>query len=240
MKQTLKRYFYIFEMSDLVTLEGREHHHLANVVRSKVGEHVILFNGDNYDYEYQITAITRDSATLRYAGRAKNKANPTAHVSVFLGLIKPDNLGLVVEKLNELGVGNLYLFTTERTNTNAKSVNVDKLQMIANQSCKQCGRSTPLLVKPIITFEKMLVGTKHFDQVFYADRGERRDKLFLQTLDKDQNVAIIIGPEGGMSLEENLAITQNAEPITLGTRTLRSETAAIVASTIVLHKLGEI
>ena len=243
MKFAQKRFFYPHNPADRVELEGPEHHHLTHVLRAKVGERVMLFTGDEFDYNYEIDAIMRDKTVLRYLDLTKNRANPTANLTVFQGSIKHDNLSLIVEKLNEIGATNLVIFTTDHSNTPAKSINVDKLQAIANQSCKQCGRSIPLRIHPVIRFDQMLSALTNFDQVYYADRGEKRTKLSsnpASEMGEASKTALVIGPEGGFSIEENLALIERSTSITLGSRTLRSETACLVAAALVLNKLGEI
>jgi len=85
----------------------------------------------------------------------------------------------------------------------------------------------------------MIDEVSRFPVAFYADRGETKKRVDGST-STAKRVALIIGPEGGFNLCENAEIVKAATPITLGKRTLRSETAAIVASTIVLYFMGEI
>ena len=223
-----------------IVLDGVEHHHLANVVRCRVDEKIILVNGDLFDYKYTIEDINRDETVLRFVSRSKNKANPQTKLVVFQALIKLDNLALIVEKLNELGVSEFVPFVSRNSNQPERSVNVSKLQTIANQSCKQCGRSVPMKIHEIYDFDEVLAEIPKFDRAFYADRGEKARGIELQDLQNTSYNAIIIGPEGGLTLEESLAVADLATPVTLGKRTLRAETAAISASTITLHYLGEI
>jgi 16S rRNA (uracil1498-N3)-methyltransferase len=171
----------------------------------------------------------------------KNHQNPIKKLVVFVGLIKLDNLALIVEKLNELGAYAIVPFTSANSNVPKRGVSTDRLETIAIQSCKQCTRSTPLKIVEPVSFDEMIRDFEKFDIVLYADRGEHSVHIsnvdFFKTA---EHVAVIIGPEGGLTLEENLALTELATPITLGKRKLRSETAAIAASALILSKLGEI
>ncbi|MCL2756252.1 MAG: 16S rRNA (uracil(1498)-N(3))-methyltransferase [Firmicutes bacterium] len=236
----MKRFFVSQILGNDFELTGSEHHHLAFVMRAKPGDKIILCNGDNCDYKYTIVKITRDEATLAFDSKSKNKQNPKNKLVVFIGLIKLDNLALIVEKLNELGASELVPFTSSNSNIAAKNVNIEKLNSIAKQSCKQCGRSIPLKVHEPITFKEMLNEITSFDNTFYADRGEKQDRITREKTQGSSYNALVIGPEGGFTLEENLVITEVATPITLGSRTLRSETAAIAATTLILSKMGEI
>jgi len=238
----MKRFITTQSLGNDIKLTGPEHHHLAFVVRSKVGDNVILTNGDTNDYKYNIVKITRDETILAFDSKSKNKQNPKKSLVVFNGLIKPDNLAWIVEKLNELGVSEFVPFIC--ANSNIKSSNFEKLQEklqeIARQSCKQCGRSIPMKVHHPIKFAEMIHEMPNFENAFYADRGEKRAKVTKAHIEDSSYNALIIGPEGGFTMDENLAITEVAMPFTLGARTLRSETAAVTASAILLHKMGEI
>jgi len=235
----MRRFYINQDLGFDVAMEGGEHNHLANVLRMKVGDMVVLFCGDEYDYTYEITYVTRDYTNLRFVSRAKNIANPAVNLVVFLGVIKLDNLSLVVEKLNELGVGELVPFVCANSNIPAKAINTEKLEIVAKQSCKQCGRSIPLKVHHTLRFNEMLDKMSKFDMAFYADRGEKFDRVYFSEVQNANHVAVIIGPEGGFTIDESSAVTQLARPVTLGSRTLRSETAAMAASTILLSMMGE-
>jgi len=234
----MKRFITSCRLGECIKLTGSEHHHLAHVVRVRVGDNVIMTNGDAFDYKYNIVSITRDCATLEFISKIKNKQNPKKNLTVFIGLIKPENLAWVVEKLNEIGASELVPFVC--ANSNTRSINIEKLREISRQSCKQCGRSVPLQIHDTISFRQMLHEIPNFDNAFYADRGEKRDRISLSQISNSDYNALIIGTEGGFTLEENLAVTDVATPFTLGARTLRSETAAIVASTLILNLMGEI
>ncbi|MCL2846120.1 MAG: 16S rRNA (uracil(1498)-N(3))-methyltransferase [Firmicutes bacterium] len=239
MNQNYKRFFSETTHKRAVLSDG-EHHHLAHVLRMRIGDRIVLFNGDDFDYHYQIDEIARDHTKLTLVEMVRNRVNPTIRVAVFVGLIRSDNLHIIVEKLNEIGATDLFLFTSNRTNVRTASVNIEKLQSIATQSCKQCGRSTPTTVHAPLTFDQMIQTLDGFQKVYYADRAEKRDKIQQRKMTTSESVALVIGPEGGMDMDENLALAAVAEPVTLGPRTLRSETATIVATTIIMNKLGQL
>ena len=223
-----------------VTLDGQEHHHLANVRRCKPDEVVVLFCGDEYDYKYRISNILRDETRLEFISREKNKRNPKVGLTVYIGLIRTDNLSWVIEKLSEIGATELVPFKCARSNVPTELVNISRLQTIAEQSCKQSGRSIPLRVLPVLGFNEMISSLDGFDEVYYADRGEKRKKISQVEKKGHGHVCLVLGPEGGFNMDENMEIAMRATPITLGARTLRSETAAIVATALILSELGEI
>jgi len=208
-----------------LVLNGAEHNHLANVLRLRVGEEVIIICGDEFDYRYEIISITKSQSNIRLIKKSPNKYNPEKNLTVYMGIIKHDNLALAVEKLNEIGVTEVVLFKS--VNPQNIPVKIEKLQATANQSCRQCGRSIPLKVRGVIGFAELPSGA------VFADEKEKSQKI--------QNAnAIIIGPEGGFTDSEREQLRKIATPVSLGSRILRSETAAIAGATLMLSKLGEI
>ena len=222
-----ERRFYVTQQGlgkDLV-LSGTEHNHLANVLRLRVGEEVIIVCGDEFDYLYEIVSITKSQTNLSLAKKRLNTYNPKKAVTVHIGVIKHDNLALAVEKLNEIGVTEVVLFKSARCQNTP--VKLDKLQSVANQSCKQCGRSVPLKISGVIGFDKLPKGA------LFADEKEKTSKFPTAN-------TIIIGPEGGFTDSEREQLRKTGTPISLGARILRTETAAIVGATMLLSKMGEL
>jgi len=219
-------------------LMGKEHNHLAHVLRMKVGDKVILTCNDPYDYLYSIKVISKNETQLEFISKSLNEFNPTTNVNVFMGLIKLDKLQFVVEKLNELGVTNLYLFTSTHSNISSKDISLDKLNSYAIQSSKQCCRSISLRVHPVVSFEEMVVKIKEHDvRLFCSERGGKHIITSLQRL--DGMTCLIIGPEGGFSNNEHDILGKTATPVTLSKRILRTETAVIAVTAIVQNHLEE-
>ena len=128
-----------------------------------------------------------------------------------------------------------------------KSVNVEKLQTIAEQSCKQCGRSIPLSVS--ITNKQPAEVFDGFNHVFFADETMSGDDVTLESKlapaiqpDKTARYAIVVGAEGGFTEKEREKITaeKNIVSVSLGRRILRAETAVISLAAVVLAKMGEL
>ena len=218
---------------DLVLVDS-EHNHLANVLRLKTGDQIIAVCGDEFDYSYQINKITKQSTELKYLGAQKNMYNPKVKLTVYMGVIKHENLAVAVQKLNEIGVCEIVLFKS--SNCQNIPAKIEKLRTVAEQSCKQCGRSIPLNVRGVLDFEQMIKELP--SGAVFCDEIEITSSISSPCKDVP---AIIIGPEGGFTQTERGQVRSGgAVSVSLGKRILRAETAAIVASSIVLSKLGEI
>ena len=219
----MKRFFVSTALGGDFVLVGQEHNHLANVARCQLSELVVCINGDLFDYTYRIEKISRSGTNLGFISKTKNSCNPTERSTVFQSVIKPDNMAWVVEKLNELGVIDFIPFTSRNSNHN---VNIEKLQLIANQSCKQCGRSVPIKVHPTLTFDEVVRNLLNYDSVYLADINGGKIK------DVGKNPAIIVGPEGGLTDDEKEQL--NITRVSLGPRILRAETAAIAMTVMIM------
>jgi len=231
----MKRFFFRTPLGRDFKLTGMEQNHLANVVRSRAGEEIIVCCGDEFDYKYQIVDIKKHETALKFIEKAPNLCNPCTDLTVFLALIKPDCLSIAVQKLNEIGVTDLVLFNAEYCNV--PKVNLEKLSIMAEQSCKQCGRSIPMRVKQS---RDIYTDLKSFDAIYLADENQKTNPI---KPNKTQGkTAVIIGPEGGFSAKEHeiWCNMSNILHIGLGSRILRAETASIVAATLILKNMGEI
>lgn len=234
------RRFYVTNKQGLgkdLVLRDAEHNHLANVLRSKVGDEIIIVCGDEYDYYYHIKSIAKSQTALDFIGKKANIYNPKKNLTVYIGIIKHDNLALVVEKLNEIGASRVVLFKSAHCQN--IPVKIDKLRTIAQQSCKQCGRSIPLTIGGVLTIDELLKEVSE-NTVFADEKADPTNTESITNLCGESSSAIIIGPEGGFTDAECASLRKAAKPITLGRRILRAETAAIIGASLLLSKMGEL
>ena len=235
----LKRYYInqSFKENDIVILDDEEFHHLKNVMRSREGEHVILFNGTPVDALGKIVKINKNNAEIKILEIKENLAEPTINLTLFQAVCKGDKLSLITQKTTELGVNNICVFYSKFTDIKDKTSKLDKLERVSINASKQCGRSSIIDVEGVISFEEMLEKTKSCDKVFCAYENAQDISLFssLCKNSKYKNIGLIIGAEGGFSEDEiKLIEKNNIEIVTLGKRILRTETAAIVGCSTLL------
>ena len=171
----MKRFFVNKEIqvNSSVEIEGIEHNHIKNVMRMSVGDDIVLVCGDNYDYFATITSMSKGSTIVLVKDKSINEYNPRNNVTVFQALVKSDNMSLIVQKLNELGVSDFIPFESEFVTSKDKFGKTSKLQEIANQSVKQCKRSIPMKVHDIVPFKKVYEMVKDYDMVIFANECEK-------------------------------------------------------------------
>lgn len=235
--------FFVNEVnSNKIQLTGDEHNHLKNVIRLTVGDKVKVVCGDDFNYFCEITEINKNNSVLTVEEKVLNTANPKTNLTCYMALIKNDNLSLIVQKLTELGCSTFVPFESRYTVNKDKGAKADKLSVITQQSLKQCGRSKPMTVLPtqkLLNLKDML--SKH-DLIIFANETEKSLSLN-EALNKNnsaKNIAIIIGCEGGFEHTEiDYLINNGAVSVSLGSRILRAETAAIMLSSIILNHFKE-
>lgn len=233
---------FILDENDKNLITGKEHNHLKNVLRLKVGDEIIGTRYDEYDYICKITSIERNQTWVDILDKVKNENNPIKHVTVFQAYTKSDNMNLIIQKLTELGISDIIPFTSQFVTAKDKMGKRDKMQEISNQSIKQCGRSIPVYVHDGISFDKMCEMVSDYEIVVFANEKEVRllKDVFADKFACD-NVAIVVGSEGGFSDDEiHKLITAGAKSVSLGKRILRSETASIALSALTLFEVGEL
>ncbi len=238
----LKRFFASAEDFDgrYITLEGEEFEHMTKVLRHKVGFKIIVSLNDGKDYYCTIVEISKTYAKAEVDEIIDNECKSTASVTLFQALPKGDKLDIIIQKCVELGVEDIIPFKSRFTNES--KYNVNRARRIALEACKQCGRARKANVGELVDFEEMIERLSYYDVVILpyenAKVGSMRDVV---GLGEGKKIALIIGSEGGFSSDEvKLAEEKNAQVISLGKRILRCETAAIIASALIMYELGDL
>lgn len=218
-------------------IEGEELHHLSKVLRKKVGEMIFVVDGNEHAYKVVIRTISRSTVECEIEETLYRWNEAHIEVKLAVALLKnPSRFDFLVEKCTELGVREFIPVRTERTI--ASKVHLDRLQKIALSAMKQCGRSFLPPVHPPMDFLVALTHLKGCEGKFIThektgdDNGAWRRKEVGGEL---KSIGILVGPEGGFTDEEiQSAIASGFTMISLGTRRLRSETAAVAVASLFL------
>jgi 16S rRNA (uracil1498-N3)-methyltransferase len=198
----------------------------TKVLRYDSGDSVILFNGDGFDYTYTITDISRKACNLRVIKTSASYI-PQHKSYLFLASIKKDLFELTTEKAVELGVTDIIPISTDRTGK--KNLDYRRLELTIKEAIEQSGRGDiPRLHSELSLEQALLFAKENVDaSIYVATLG---GEPFTSTMKPTKDFALFIGPEGGWSdPEENLFTTASLIRISLGKTTLRAETAAISA-----------
>lgn len=235
-----KCFYFNGDIKDFVKLEGDEFLHLFQVMRAKVGDSVTLINGDGFFYKGKITGLTKKYADIKILSKEKSEAEPKIELSVFQALAKGDKLSTITQKISELGATSLNLFESKFTDVKAGTHKPERLSAIAVSASKQCGRASILEISKVYTIQDVCKMVKNYDKFYVA--YEKFDGVSLssklQEIDSESKIAVMVGAEGGFDESEIDTLEKaGAELVSLGKRILRTETASIVMSALVMQIL---
>lgn len=237
----MPRFFIEADLNVETTVELTEtvFHHWVKVLRAQVGETATLFNGQGGEYEVELTEVAKKSASVFV--KSFNSDNRTPKFTALLGQVmsKGDRMDYAIQKAVELGVSEIQLLTSERCEMRLKydrdQKKLDHWQGIAIAACEQCGLNiVPKILAPL-SLEKWLDTQLPTTKLVLAPNKDEVNVL--QNASKD--IALLIGPEGGLS-EAEIALSNSKGFINwcIGERVLRTETAPIVALSILNFNLN--
>ena len=218
----------VFKVGDKFSLEKNNEHHLLKVLRFPVGKTITLFNGDGCDYQ-AIVISTKKTYKVEVVSQQKNEGESSLDLTLAQGIAKGEKMDFLIQKAVELGVSRIIPIETEHCIVRLKADKVAKRinhwQKIANYACGQSGRSVIVDISLPQTLTQLLNKPNHNGFVLHHRATES-----LQTMEKPSKATILIGPEGGLSDQEiKQAINAGFQPLLLGKRILRTETASLVA-----------
>lgn len=232
--------FYIeadLTVGTTVELTETVFHHWVKVLRAQVGETATLFNGQGGEYHVELVEIAKKSAAVQVL--QFNPSNRTPHFTALLGQVmsKGDRMDYAIQKAVELGVSEIQLLTSERCEMRLKydrdQKKLDHWQGIAIAACEQCGLNIVPKVLPPLSLEKWLESDLPTTKLVLAPNKDEIDVL----ADADPHFALLIGPEGGLSEAEISAANEKGfVNWCIGERVLRTETAPVVALSILNYK----
>ncbi|OMH39561.1 16S rRNA (uracil(1498)-N(3))-methyltransferase [Motiliproteus sp. MSK22-1] len=215
--------------------------HLGRVLRMQIGDSLILFNGQGGEYTAVITSVTKKQLSVRVGQFQNAVADSALMIHLGQGLSRGERMDYAVQKATELGVQQLTPLFTERSEVRLKADRLHKRtqhwQQVAVSASEQSLRCTVPEIQsaePLKDWISQVPG----DLKLVLDP---RSPHPLSSFEAPESVALLIGPEGGLSDDEvKLARGQGFLPISLGPRILRTETAPVVALSLLQYLWGDI
>lgn len=221
-------------------LDERSSHHLARVLRVKVDDPVTVFNGDGFNYLSRVSSVIKTNVTVDLLTKVDpcNESPLSTHLG--LAVSKGDRFEWAIKKATELGVTSISPILSERVDVRLAperwKKKQDHWQQIVISACEQSGRA----IVPEVHPPKPLGGwieEAEADQKFCLHPGL---SSALPTTPPN-SVALLIGPEGGLSNDEvALASDHGFLGLNLGPRILRTETAPLVALSVIGTQWGDL
>ena len=221
-------------LNDKIIPDADQIHYLKSVLRTKKGDFVSVFNRDLLCLT-RVIDITKNTCELEIIDHKKIESE-NHNITLFFSPIKRSPLEIMIQKCTEIGISIFQPVIMKRTNI--KNINFDRLSLIAIEACEQSNRNKiPEINKPI-SFASM-ISDNSLAGYLYCSLDDNKEKIKKRKLTKKKSIGIIIGPEGDFSPEEYEILKSKKKSIgvTLGPNILKSETAAITATSIIMDKI---
>lgn len=242
----------IDKVNNLITIEGEDVNHIKNVLRYEKGENIEICEKSNNPSKYKCSIIQLNQKQIicKILEEIENSNEANIRIHIMQGIPKAEKMEFIIQKCTELGVYKFIPVNMKRCVVKLNSKDEDKKiarwQKIAEVAAKQCGRDIIPTVTKIVDIKDIANQIKNYDLVLIAYENEKEN--FLKYEIKDiinkqgiKDIAILIGTEGGLEEQEILLLREaGAKIISLGKRILRTETAPIVISGIVMYEIGDI
>lgn len=210
---------------------------LANVLRLEVGDAIVVCDGKGTEARATILSFGEGTVDLDVARPAANDAESAVRVTLYCAVLKRENFELVVQKATEAGAARIVPVVTRRTVKTG--LRADRLSKIAKEAAEQCGRGTLPPVSEPLTFKEALQDAAALQANVVFELGAAALDMPTLASGGRGNVGVWIGPEGGWDeIETERCRERGFAVASLGPRTLRAETAAIVA-VFVLARAGD-
>jgi 16S rRNA (uracil1498-N3)-methyltransferase len=215
---------------DTPALTGDEARHLAQVLRIKPGESIIVFDGCGRRATAEVLSVSRERVALKL-GEVASTAAVRPAITLAQAIPKGKHMDLIVQKAVELGVAAIHPLVTRRTVVHPGDGKSDKWRRIALEACKQCGQDTlPAIAEPQ-PFARWLAAraaTPGLHLIASLAPGARPLREVLRAHPGPAAVTLLVGPEGDFAEEEtHNSLTAGFQPVSLGPIILRVETAAL-------------
>jgi 16S rRNA (uracil1498-N3)-methyltransferase len=222
-------------------IDSSESHHITHVKRLKVGDNIIVFNGMGDEFEAEIEEIEDNRVKVKINQQKTISKENIVGIDIAFAIPKGKRSHLLIQKCTELGVHKLIPINYARSVVKLKddcSAKIEKWQKIAIEASKQCGRNTITEIGEVVNFDNILKTVDSYDLSLFACSQSDANNLknTLQEHPKPNNIISFIGPEGGFTTNEiEMATNSGCKFVSLGSRILRIETAAIAVSAILSY-----
>ena len=233
-KKSIARLYCDVDLEEDITLhiDGRQFHHIVRVLRTRVGDTVLLFNGRDGEWAATVSTVGHRDLELRCRSKTRPQENLPDVWLAFSPLTK-DRTNFAVEKATEMGVSRILPVISSRTRKSR--ISIARLRAVSLGAAQQCGGLAIPDLMPVQTLDQLVATWPDNRRLLYCDETLVEQERPLRTWQKTTPAGLLIGPEGGFSQAERdrLHTKEFVEPISLGSRILRAETAIVAALALI-------
>lgn len=224
--------------------------HISQVLRMNCGDEILVFDGSGCEYTARLTEIQKSVCYAEIIEKNISLSEPKTQITLFQGLPKSGKMETIIQKAVELGVMKIVPVEMERCVTKIKNSSAGeekalRWNKVSLEASKQCGRGIVPSVTAPISFAKaveemtkMQLSIMPYEELGHS--GKLGLKELLQSNRYAENIALLVGPEGGFSEQEaSIAIENGIKPVGLGKRILRTETVASAVIPVIMFDRDE-
>jgi 16S rRNA (uracil1498-N3)-methyltransferase len=251
-----------------ITLSIDETHHLTHVLRMTPGDQAFVFDGCGREYKCTFRSIADSRAQMEITEALSDSVESPLQLTLAQALAKGDKFDLIIQKATELGVSRIVPLMTRYADVKIEDQLIERRlgrwRRISLEALKQCGRRRLVEITTPRTLPQFLDSVTHADVaqaaslrtessdtvrklaacatlLLFSEKGGVAITQALDCIQKATSIFALVGPEGGWSNDEfELLASHGANSVSLGPRVLRTETAAVVAITLIQHLTGDL
>ena len=229
------------------SFDGDLFNHMVRVLRLKTGDNVLLIDEIGVEYFSTINQVAKEWVAVKIdsANLAAVSNTTVMPITICQALPKGDKIDFILQKGAELGAHSFRLFGGRRSvakiREDQQENKLERWNRITAEAARQCGRSDI----PTVTWNKSAIeaadqSTQEIRLLLWEGEREKPLKVALSVDEKPASVIVAIGPEGGFDPHEvSCFVQQGFQPVSLGPRILRTETAGIAILSIIQYKWGD-
>jgi len=231
---------------DLLKIKGHEARHIQRVLRLRTGDGIVVFDGSGREYEGVIVGEEPTAVVIKVRTIFSSKEESPIEIVLAQSLLKGEKMDYLIQKATELGVRKIIPFFSSRSvprpDRSKTLERHQRLERIAVEASKQCGRGMITRIEPLCDYSEMLsqAPLESLRLILWEEEGERLKKILKESKDK-KRIFFIVGPEGGMSQEEiEKSKKTGFIPVFMGGRIMRAETTSLCLLSILQYEWGDI
>jgi 16S rRNA (uracil1498-N3)-methyltransferase len=244
----MKRFFIQDQVTEgqQYVITGSEGRHIARVLRLGPTDRIVAFDGSGYEYHAEIQKVSRDGVRVAILRKYPSRPESPARITVAQALLKGKKMDTLLRQMTELGVAAWVPFSANRSVPNPdnhrKADRLERWQAIVKEALKQCRRGEFTRIHPLASFQEMLsmAPPEAVKLIFWENASQTMEQGLCGFSEDSLNVWIVLGPEGGFTEGEiQAAAAAGFEPVSLGSRILRAETASLAACVLMQYLFGD-
>jgi len=241
--------FYIDKnniINNKVLISRDEARHIIKVLRYKIDDLITLFDSEGMTYECVIKAFENEGITAEIIEKIENKNSETTIIVLAQAVLKSKKMDSVIQKSTELGISRIIPFFSSRTipkwNSDKCFDKAEHWRNIVKASVKQSGIRKMPCVDNIISYDEIISSNLNMNKILLYEKERNVSfKKIINTITFPSDILIMVGPEGGFTMEEVSKAKQSGFIITgIGNLILRAETVPISVLSILQYEAGNL